>query len=433
MKKIFFLLAAACALVACDPVQEDIANDGHITLDELVAKTTVTVDKAASGQNGNVITCSTAAPVNAKWDIGGKEFIGNFAKKKMKLGEYNVVLTAICADGTELTSQFPVSCQEITDPLQKFMIWEGEFSVGGWDAAPLRFSSSEGQNFPTLSDDMFPVLVIAQSQKITGTVVDEFGDPVIGANVRVKGTTIGAVTDIDGKFSLDTSAGSELEVSFIGYVSESVKAAPGMTVTLREDSQSLEDVVVIGYGTMKKKLLTGATVQVKGDDISKLNTTNALEAMQSQTPGVQITQSSSQPGKGYKVYIRGIGTTGDAAPLYVIDGVAGGNLDGINPNDIESIDILKDAASAAIYGARAANGVILVTTKQGKAGKIELSYNGAMGWSNAYKRPQLLNAQQYMTIFDELKYLLFVTIETTGKVISRPRNRYDCVVERGER
>jgi TonB-linked SusC/RagA family outer membrane protein len=155
---------------------------------------------------------------------------------------------------------------------------------------------------------------------------------------------------------------------------------------------------------MKKKLVTGATVQVKGEDIAKLNTTNALEAMQSSTPGVQITQSSSQPGKGYKVYIRGIGTTGSASPLYVIDGVAGGNLDGINPNDIESIDVLKDAASAAIYGARAANGVILVTTKQGKAGKIELSYNGAMGWSNAYKRPQLLNAQQYMTIMDEYTF-----------------------------
>jgi len=126
--------------------------------------------------------------------------------------------------------------------------------------------------------------------------------------------------------------------------------------------------------------------------------------MQSSTPGVQITQSSSQPGKGYKVYIRGIGTTGNATPLYVIDGVAGGNLDDINPNDIESIDILKDAASAAIYGARAANGVILVTTKQGKAGKIELSYNGSMGWSNAYKRPQLLNAQQYMTIIDEYSF-----------------------------
>ena len=245
---------------------------------------------------------------------------------------------------------------------------------------------------------------VAQSQKITGTVVDEFGDPVIGANIRVKGTTNGAVTDIEGKFSLDTSAGSELEISFIGYVSESVKAAPGMTVTLREDSQSLEDVVVIGYGTMKKKLVTGATVQVKGDEIAKLNTTNALEAMQSSTPGVQITSSSTQPGKGYKVYIRGIGTIGDSQPLYVIDGVAGGNLDGINPNDIESIDVLKDAASAAIYGSRAANGVILVTTKQGNAGKIELSYNGAMGWSNVYKRPQMLNAQQFMTIMNEYSF-----------------------------
>ena len=155
---------------------------------------------------------------------------------------------------------------------------------------------------------------------------------------------------------------------------------------------------------MKKKLVTGATVQVKGDDIAKLNTTNALEAMQSQTPGVQITQNSTQPGGGYKVYIRGIGTTGDSAPLYVIDGVPGGNLDGINPADIESIDILKDAASAAIYGARAANGVILVTTKQGKEGKIELSYNGAIGWSNIYKRPQNLTAQQYMTIIDEYTF-----------------------------
>lgn len=161
MKKIFFLLVAACALVACDPVQEDITNDGHITIDELVAKTTVTVDKAASGQNGNVITCSTSAPVNAKWDIGGKEFIGNFAKKKMKLGEYNIVLTAICADGTELTSQFPISCQEITDPLQRFWIYgedpekQPSFTVGGWDAAPLRFSDSEGQHFPTLSDDVY--------------------------------------------------------------------------------------------------------------------------------------------------------------------------------------------------------------------------------------------------------------------------------------
>jgi TonB-linked SusC/RagA family outer membrane protein len=192
----------------------------------------------------------------------------------------------------------------------------------------------------------------------------------------------------------------------VGYQTQEIKVGnqSSINITLKEDDALLDEVVVVGYGTMKKKLVTGATVQVKGEDIAKLNTTNALEAMQSSTPGVQITQSSSQPGKGYKVYIRGIGTTGSASPLYVIDGVAGGNLDGINPNDIESIDVLKDAASAAIYGARAANGVILVTTKQGKAGKIELSYNGAMGWSNAYKRPQLLNAQQYMTIMDEYTF-----------------------------
>ena len=247
-----------------------------------------------------------------------------------------------------------------------------------------------------------PVEASAPTQKVVGTVVDQSGDPIIGANVLVKGTRNGTITDFDGRFTIEAPSGAILVVSYIGYVQQEVKVTGDkLTIQLAEDSKSLEEVVVVGYGTMKKKLVTGATVQVKGDDIAKLNTTNALEAMQSQTPGVQITQSSSQPGKGYKVYIRGVGTTGDSAPLYVIDGVAGGNLDGINPNDIESIDILKDAASAAIYGSRAANGVILVTTKQGKAGKLEITYNGAMGWSNAYKRPQLLNAQQYMAIYSE--------------------------------
>jgi hypothetical protein len=155
MKKIFLLFAAVCALVACDPVHEDISNAGHITVDELIAKTTVSVDKAASGQNGNVVTCSTSAPVNAKWTIAGKDFVGNYAWKKMKLGDYTVVMTAVCADGTELTANFPISCQEITNPLEKYVLWEGEFTVGGWDAAPLRFSDSEGQNFPTLTDDFY--------------------------------------------------------------------------------------------------------------------------------------------------------------------------------------------------------------------------------------------------------------------------------------
>ena len=241
---------------------------------------------------------------------------------------------------------------------------------------------------------------------VRGTVTDEAGEPVIGATVKVQGSNEGAITDFEGNYSVKAASNATLSFSYVGYVPQEVNVGGRSTinVTMAEDNTTLNDVVVIGYGTMKKKLVTGATVQVKGEDIAKLNTTNALEAMQSSTPGVQITQSSTQPGKGYKVYIRGIGTTGSASPLYVIDGVAGGSLDGINPNDIESIDVLKDAASAAIYGARAANGVILVTTKQGKAGKIELSYNGAIGWSNAYKRPQVLNAQQYMTIIDEYTF-----------------------------
>ena len=259
---------------------------------------------------------------------------------------------------------------------------------------------------------LFSLGAMAQGT-VKGTVIDEAGEPVIGASVQVQGAKTGAVTDFNGNFSVQAASNATLLISYVGYVTEtvSVQGRNNINVTLREDVTTLNDVVVVGYGVQKKKLVTGATVQVKGDEIAKLNTTNALEAMQSSTPGVQITQSSTQPGKGYKVYIRGIGTTGNSAPLYVIDGVAGGSLDGINPNDIESIDILKDAASAAIYGARAANGVILVTTRQGKEGKVEVSYNGAIGWSNVYKRPQLLNASQYMKIMDEY------TFNTSGQTM----------------
>jgi len=250
----------------------------------------------------------------------------------------------------------------------------------------------------------FPLGMMAQI--VQGTVSDEAGEPIIGAAVQVQGTRTGDVTNMNGRFSVEAPSNGTLIISYLGFVTETVpvNGRKEIRVTLREDVEALNDVVVIGYGTQKKKLVTGATIQVKGEDIAMQNTTNALGALASSTPGVQITQTSNQPGKGYKVYIRGIGTTGNSQPLYVIDGVAGGSIDGINPNDIESIDILKDAASAAIYGARAANGVILVTTRQGKAGKIELSYNGAMGWSNVYKRPQLLNAQQYMTIIDEYTF-----------------------------
>ena len=160
MKKIFLLFAAVCALVACDPVSEDISNGGHITLDELLAKTTVSVDKSASGQNGNVITCSTSAPVNAVWNIGGKSFIGNYAWKKMKLGSHTVILTALCADGTELNAEFPIECKEITNPLEKIYLFgsadNGSPAVlGPGDAAAGRFSDGEGKFFPYLSDDVY--------------------------------------------------------------------------------------------------------------------------------------------------------------------------------------------------------------------------------------------------------------------------------------
>ena len=164
MKKILYLLVAAiCVFAACDPVHEDIGNGGHITLDELKAKTTVVVDKAANGKNGNVITCQTLAPVNAKWSLGGKDYYNNYAWKKMKLGYHQVVLTAICPDGTVLKTEYPISCEEITDPLTKYYIYgdpakaaeEPPFSPGAWDAAAMRFSSTEGAHLPTIPDDVY--------------------------------------------------------------------------------------------------------------------------------------------------------------------------------------------------------------------------------------------------------------------------------------
>ena len=244
------------------------------------------------------------------------------------------------------------------------------------------------------------------TKKITGTVVDASG-PVIGASVVEKGKSgNGVITDFDGNFSLSVSPGATLVISYIGYETQEIKVGNQSTlsITLKEDNAQLDEVVVIGYGVQKKKLVTGATVQVKGDDIAKLNTTNALAAMQSQTPGVSIVQSSGQAGSGYKVNIRGIGTIGDSAPLYVIDGVAGGDINSLNPSDIESVDVLKDAASAAIYGARAANGVILVTTKQGKAGKMQINYDGYVGWQYLAKKPDVLNAKDWMYAQDLIDF-----------------------------
>ena len=227
------------------------------------------------------------------------------------------------------------------------------------------------------------------------------GEPIIGANVMVKGTTNGTITDIDGNYSVSVEKGQTLVFSYIGFErSEQKVAGPKLDVVLSEDNEALEEVVVIGYGVQKKKLLTGATAQVKGDDIQKLNTTNPLQAMQGQTPGVSITSNSGQPGSDLNVTIRGLGNINGAGPLYLIDGV-GGDISTLNPADIESIDVLKDAASAAIYGAQAANGVVLITTKSGREGKSTISFDAYWGWQNVARKASMLNAKEYMAIMDE--------------------------------
>ena len=243
---------------------------------------------------------------------------------------------------------------------------------------------------------------VLYAQKVTGTVISgSDNEPLIGASVMVQGTKVGSVTDLDGNFTIDAKNGQTLEVSYLGFITQKVKVnGQKLNITLQEDKHSLDEVVVVGYGVQKKKLVTGATVQLKGDDIAKLNTTNPLSAMQGQTPGVNIVSTSGQPGAAMSVTIRGLGTVGNSQPLYLIDGV-GGDITTLNPADIESIDVLKDAASAAIYGAQAANGVVLVTTKSGREGSCKITYDGYVGWQTLGRKFEMLNSNQYMQIMDE--------------------------------
>ena len=261
------------------------------------------------------------------------------------------------------------------------------------------------QVFAGKTTNVVTALQQANKQKVQGTVVDTSG-PIIGASIFEKGTSNGVVTDFDGKFSLNVKPGATLVISYVGYKRQEIQIGnrSSIKVVLEENTKMLNEVVAIGYGVQKKKLVTGATVEIKGDAIQKMNTTQVLGALQSQTPGVNITAISGQPGDGFKVEIRGSGTNSDTKPIYVIDGVTGGDINNLNPSDIERIDVLKDAASCAIYGSNGANGVILITTKQGKDGKIQVSYDGNMGWSNVYKMPSLLNAKQYMDIQDQVSF-----------------------------
>lgn len=246
-------------------------------------------------------------------------------------------------------------------------------------------------------------VAMAQRQVITGKIADPAGVPLPGVNILIKGSSTGTTSDAAGVYSLEAAPTDVLVVSFIGYRTKEVPVGnqTSLDVTLEEDVSTLQEVVVVGYGVQKKALNTGANLQVKGEDLQKLSTTNALQALQGQTAGVQITSTSGQPGEAMKVIIRGLGTNNNAAPLYVVDGMLTSDISYLNTADIQSIDILKDAASAAIYGSQAANGVVLITTKTGKPGHAQLTFDAFYGVQNVARKADMLNSQEYAAIMNE--------------------------------
>lgn len=242
----------------------------------------------------------------------------------------------------------------------------------------------------------------AQQVTFSGTVVDTSGEPVIGASVVQKGTSNGVQTNIDGLFTVKAEAGATLVISYVGFATQEVKAAQNMRVVLKEDENLINEVVVVGYGVQKKSVVTASIAKVNNEDLAlaaPLRMDNALKGLAS---GVTVTTASGQPGSGSQIRIRGIGTINNSDPLYIVDGMPiEGGIDYLNPSDIESLEVLKDAASGAIYGARAANGVVLVTTKGGKLGRAQVNYNFSYGWQNPWKHRDVLNATDYAVMINE--------------------------------
>ena len=246
--------------------------------------------------------------------------------------------------------------------------------------------------------------IIQQSKKtVTGVVVDMAGLPLIGVNVSIKGTTEGTITDLDGKFNLNVSSQSMLVISYIGYKTVEIPVRENVRVVLEEDSQALEEVVVVGYGTMRKSDVTGSIGVAKGEDLTKNQNFSALENLRGKVSGVNIFSNSSQPGAyANRVVIRGMATINSSSePLYIVDGVAMEDFSLVNPNDIESMEVLKDASAAAIYGARGANGVIMVTTKRGLKGRegVQVSYQGSVSVSSIARKMDTMNAQEWCDAF----------------------------------
>ena len=274
-----------------------------------------------------------------------------------------------------------------------FCLLLSAFSMSGALAAPVAMGDANA-------------MVVQQGKKVTGVVVDANGEPVIGANVVVKGTTNGTITDFDGNYSIEgVSANDVLAISYIGYISQELAVGSQSTinVTLREDSQALDEVVVVGYGVMRKSDVTGSIAVAKGDDLTKNQNFSALDNLRGKVSGVNIFSNSSQPGAySNRVVIRGMATINASTnPLYVVDGVVMENFDLVNPNDIESMEVLKDASAAAIYGARGANGVIMVTTKRGKKDGegVQVSYQGSVSASHIARKMDTLTASEWCDAF----------------------------------
>ena len=247
------------------------------------------------------------------------------------------------------------------------------------------------------------LLVDRQKKTITGVVTDEMGEPIIGANVIEKGTTNGIITDIDGKFTLEVAPGAVVQVSYIGYNTQEVKIGnqSAFAIRLVEDTQALSEVVVVGYGVQRKVTTTGAVTKLEGDEINKMTVVNATKALQGLSPGITVVDRGGAPGSDDpEIYLRGVGTTGNAKPLVLVDGIEM-SLSQIPSSEIENISVLKDAASASIYGSRAAHGVILVTTKRGKEGKVKLSYDGTIGFQDRAVKAEQVSAREYMTMVNE--------------------------------
>lgn len=241
---------------------------------------------------------------------------------------------------------------------------------------------------------------VLQTKKVTGIVKDEAGNPLIGVSVIVKGTSNGAITDLDGNFSVSVSDKDVLVFSYVGMVTREIKTEGinTLNVILEEDAASLEDIVVIGYGTVKKSNLSGAVSSVSSKELQKLPSANLSQALQGNIAGLYTLQSDRAPGASVSLNIRGNNSFSGGSPLFIVDGfpiASNGGVNSINPNDIESISVLKDASSTAIYGARAANGVVLITTKSGKVGKPVLEVNAYWGINHFNNPIEVMNAEQF--------------------------------------